>query len=100
MPSKPTPKQSKSTTLVDPALSEKLRAVVLALPAELVAAKTCEIAKRDGQTLGYVVFGSRKLRLDVPDGHGKIERIPVANSRDITEGDERTQEGRPASREV
>ena len=57
---------------------------MLALPAELVAGKTCEIAKRDSQTLGYVVFGARRLRVDVPDGHGKIERIPIASARDVT----------------
>ena len=68
---------------VDHALAERLRAALLALPAELVEGKTREIVKR-GKTLGHVVLEVRHLRVDVHDEHGKVVRIPVANTRDVS----------------
>ena len=74
-----TPTDKPIAQSIDHALAEILRAALLALPAELVEDKRCEIVKRDGKTLGYVVFEVRRLRVYVPDGHGKVMQIPVAS---------------------
>ena len=68
---------------VDPALVERLRSAVLALPSELVAAKTCEIVKRDGKTLGYLAIGTRSIRVDVPNDGAGVTRLSVKNVRDV-----------------
>ena len=72
------------TQSVDDALAERLEAALLALPAELVGGHTCEIVTREGKTLGSVVFEVRRLRVYVPDEHGKLVRIPVASTSDIS----------------
>ena len=81
MTTKP-PKQP--TQSVDHALAEHLRAALLALPAELVKGGRCEIVKREGKTLGFVAFAVRRLQVYVPDGHGKLVRIPVASTGDVS----------------
>jgi hypothetical protein len=39
---------------------------------------------REGKTLGSVVFEVRRLRVYVPDEHGEVVRIPVADTGDIS----------------
>jgi hypothetical protein len=78
---KPTKKQA--TQSVDPALVERSRAALHALPAELAKGESCEIVKYDGKTIGYAMLGVRGISFYVPDGHGKIEHFPVARERDL-----------------
>ena len=81
MATKPTKKQT--TRSVDPALVERSRAALHELPAELAKGDRCEIVKHDGNTIGYAMLGVRGISFYVPDGHGKIEHLPVASERDL-----------------
>ena len=72
-----------TTQSVDPALVERSRAALHALPAELAKGETCEIVKYDGKTIGYAMLGVRQIHVYVPDGNGKIEHFPVASERDL-----------------
>lgn len=72
------------TQSVDHPLAEHLRAALLALPAELVKGGTCEIVKREGKTLGFVAFAVGRLQVFVADGHGKLVRIPVTTTGDVS----------------
>ena len=82
MPSKTTSKRKTAKT-VDAALVERTRTALLALPAELVEAKTCQIVKRDNKTIGYLSVGARKIRVDVPKIGGGVERISVTSAKDV-----------------
>jgi hypothetical protein len=69
---------------VDSPLAAHLRAALLALPAELVQGGACEIVKRDGKTRGYVAFEAQPPCMYLSDGHGKLVRIPVASTGDVS----------------
>ena len=76
MPAKAT--QNKGTeTLV-----KRLLDAVAKMPAKRVPGKTCEVVKVEGKTVGYLVLGTQKVRVDVME-NGKLVRYPVANAKGV-----------------
>jgi len=63
-------------------LADSLRNAVSSMPAKVSKAKTCSVVKVDGRTVGYLVFGARTVRVDVPES-GKLVRYRIKTAKDV-----------------